>query len=343
LLLPASVVLMGAAWVIHGALLERMVDNFVESHLAGDHPDTMSRENVATLNAGRQELHWWTAVVSVLLLALLSVAVWFAIRFSLRSVDRLKVALRSLQHGERERLDVVAPEEFQPLVDELNNLLETLENRLLRSRQAVANLSHSVKTPVAAVRQVLEDTERELDVDLRIELARRLSEIDRQVEAEMRRSRLAGTQAGRRALPVSQARDLLWTMKQLYPERDFELETEMDEERHWPIEQQDLNELLGNLLDNAGKWAKSCVTLALRDSCDWLEIEVEDDGPGVSVDQRPELKNRGSRLDEQAPGHGLGLAIVQEMVARYAGFVEFQTGEKGGLRVRLCQPKKIAL
>ncbi|WP_233128924.1 ATP-binding protein [Halovibrio salipaludis] len=343
LLLPAAIGLMGAAWVIHGMLLDRMVSNFVETHLQGDHPETMTSDNVASLNAGQRELHWWTAGVSVLLLALLAAAIWFAIRIALRSVHRLKAALRALQQGERERLDVDAPEEFQSLVDELNRLLESLEHRLDRSRDALANLSHSVKTPIAAVRQVLEDPGRELDADLRAQLARRLSEIDRQLEAEMRRSRFAGAQAGRGACPVTQARDLLWMLGRLYPERDFELDTDLSEDRRWPMEEQDLNELLGNLLDNAGKWAERRVLLSLVETPDWLEIQVADDGQGVPEDQLQRLGTRGLRLDEQAPGHGLGLAIVRDTVSRYGGDVVFSSRMQGGLCVQVRLPSVMAL
>ncbi|MFC7296409.1 ATP-binding protein, partial [Marinobacter aromaticivorans] len=211
--------------------------------------------------------------------------------------------------------------------------LDSLDQRLERSREALANLSHSVKTPIAAVRQVLEDSSRPLDNDLRHEMGSRLGDIDRQLEAEMRRSQFAGPQVGKSAYPVKQARDLLWMMGRLYPEKSFELSTSLTDESRWPIEEHDLNEILGNLLDNAGKWSAECVELSLEQSNGSGQIIVTDDGSGVAEGERVHLGQRGRRLDEQTPGHGLGLAIVREIVARYGGEISFTNGLKGGLKV----------
>ncbi|MDK8463248.1 sensor histidine kinase [Marinobacter sp. SS13-12] len=296
-------------------------------------------EDLGHLQQSQQELHLWTAVVSAILLVLLILAIWMAIRLSLSSVNRIQHGLTSLQTGAINRLDVDAPAEFQPLISQLNLLLDTLDQRLSRSRDALANLSHSVKTPVSAIRQVLEDDTRALDPEMRQQLAQRLSDIDRQLESEMRRSRFAGPQAGKAAKPVSQARDLLWMLGRLYPEKNFELETELGPETRWPIEEHDLNEILGNLVDNAGKWARKSAELSLNESAEQLIIKVEDDGPGVGVDALPTLGTRGVRLDEQTPGHGLGLAIVREITDRYGGNLSFSIGTRGGLRVTVSMPR----
>ena len=429
-LLPAAIALMGAAWVIHGALLERMARSFVEDRLreevgflkhrinqadgsidalsTGDYFEEVFHhafavrvgsqqyvslppwkpllgplleenntgfirqtesggeisdylayrepfeldgreavivvaEDLSRIDASQRELHIWTAVVSAVLLGLLVLVIWMGIRLSLASVTTLQTALKELQQGERERLDIETPAEFQPLVRQLNQLLDTLDQRLVRSREALANLSHSIKTPITAVRQVLEERDQHLDRDMRQQLAQRLSDIDGQLETEMRRSRFAGAQAGKGATPVSQARELIWMLGQLYPDKAFELETELADERRWPIEEYDLNEVLGNLLDNAGKWADSSVILSLREEEAGLVIEVNDDGRGVSPEWLSTLGTRGQRLDEQASGHGLGLAIVRDVVRRYDGWVAFEVSETGGLRVRVVLPERISL
>lgn len=430
LLLPAAIALMVAAWIVHGLLLERMAQGFVEDRLQdevsflehqlrqsgpeeirniaeGDYfeevfhhafalrtgsqihsspaqwsavlepllseedtglvrktnpesdasiADFLAYRKALTLNGepvvivvaedlshlqqSQQELHLWTAVVSAILLVLLILAIWQAIRLSLSSVNRIKQGLTSLQTGASKRLDVDAPAEFQPLISQLNQLLDTLDQRLARSRDALANLSHSVKTPVSAIRQVLEDDTRALDPEMRQQLAQRLSDIDRQLESEMRRSRFAGPQAGKTAKPVSQARDLLWMLGRLHPEKNFELETELAPDTRWPVEEHDLNEIMGNLLDNAGKWAKKSAELSLSESSDQLIIIVEDDGPGVSTDSLPTLGTRGVRLDEQTPGHGLGLAIAREITERYGGNLSFSIRARGGLTVTTLIPKR---
>lgn len=375
LLLPASMSLMATAWFVHGLLLERMSQEFLESRLkdevaflehhirqadgqidnlqTGDyfeevfhhafaiqsptqtvispqvwHPllspllesdqqDSFQAHSVGPFNApfdilvyrksfvinhipitvivaedmralqnSQTELHTWTAIVSILLILLLAGVIWLGITLSMRPVVSLQAALKKLQSGEISRINVQTPEEFQPLVQQLNQVLDSLDQRLERSREALANLSHSIKTPIAAVRQVLEDTSRPLDNNLRHEMGARLSDIDRQLEAEMRRSRFAGPQLGKSAGPVKQARDLLWMLGRLYSEKSFELSTSLTEESRWPIEEHDLNEILGNLLDNAGKWATECVELSLEQHNCLAQIIVTDDGLGVAESER---------------------------------------------------------
>jgi len=290
-------------------------------------------EDMGALKNSQAELHAWTAIVSILLIFLLVGVIWFGINLSMRPVVSLQAALKRLQSGEISRIDTEAPEEFRPLVLQLNQLLDSLDQRLERSREALANLSHSVKTPIAAVKQVLDDTSRPLENSVRHEMGSRLGDIDRQLEAEMRRSRFAGPQIGKSAYPVKQARDLLWMLGRLYPEKSFELSTSLTDEFRWPIEEHDLNEILGNLLDNAGKWSAECVELSLEQRNGLAQIVVTDDGSGVSENDQVHLGQRGRRLDEQTPGHGLGLAIVRDIVARYGGHASFSSGSKGGLKV----------
>lgn len=307
-----------------------------KSFFVDDTPITVIvSEDMGALQNSQAELHAWTAIVSILLIFILVGVIWFGINLSMRPVVSLQAALKRLQSGEISRINTQAPEEFRPLVQQLNQLLDSLDQRLLRSREALANLSHSVKTPIAAVRQVLEDTSRPLDNDLRNEMGSRLSDIDRQLEAEMRRSQFAGPQVGKSAYPVKQARDLLWMLGRLYPEKSFELSTSLTDESRWPIEEHDLSEMLGNLLDNAGKWSEKCVELSLEQISGLAQVIVTDDGPGVAEDERIHLGQRGKRLDEQTPGHGLGLAIVREIVDRYGGEISFSNGLKGGLKVRI--------
>lgn len=309
-------------------------------NLEGEPVVIVVAEDLTTLQHSQQELHIWTAVVSGILLILLLLAIWQAIRLSLRSVAQLQQGLKSLQTGDRHRLNMDAPAEFQPLIRQLNLLMDTLDQRLTRSRDALANLSHSVKTPVSAVRQVLEDDTRALDPEMRQHLAQRLSDIDHQLESEMRRGRFAGPQAGKAAQPVSQARDLLWMMGRLYTDKNFELESTLGPDTRWPIEEHDLNEILGNLLDNAGKWAARSSVLTLEDSGNQLMITVEDDGPGVDPKELPSLGTRGVRLDEQTPGHGLGLAIAREITERYDGRLRFSNRTAGGLSVCATMPRE---
>lgn len=302
-------------------------------YIAGAPITVIVAEDMRGLKNSQRNLHTWTAVVSLLLILLLVGVIWIGINLSMRPVVALKAELKGLQSGTITRIHTQAADEFQPLVQQLNQLLDSLDQRLERSREALANLSHSVKTPIAALRQILEDTNRPLDNHLRQEMAARLADLDQQLEAEMRRGRFAGPQIGTSAYPVKQARDLLWMLGRLYTDKSFELSTSLTDDTRWPIEEHDLNEIMGNLLDNAGKWSASYVELSLEQHNDTVTIMVTDDGTGVANAEKANLGQRGLRLDEQIPGHGLGLAIVREIIARYSGQIAFLTGTKGGLKV----------
>jgi len=297
-------------------------------------------EDLTTFNQSQSDMHTWTAFVSVGLLVLLLLVIWLSIRLSLRSVSTLRNAIEELQQGTRERIDFDVPEEFQPLVIQVNQLSSSLEERLKSSRQALENFSHSVKTPIAAVRQVLEDSSLQLDDSHRQTMIRKLFDIDRQLESEMRRNSFAGPNVGKMSSPVLQARDLLWMLGRLHPDKSFELETRLEQTHRWPIEEHDLNEVLGNLLDNAGKWAKQKVSLSLIETQAERVIEIKDDGVGVSSQMLSSLGERGLRLDEQTHGHGLGVAITKEIVLRYGGDIRFSLNGLSGLSVNLCFKKK---
>lgn len=292
-------------------------------------------EDLGALKNNQAELHVWTAIASLILILLLVCAMWLGINLAMRSVTRLKASLNKLQDGRSSRLDMSVSEEFLPLVEQLNHLLDSLDQRLDRSRNALANLSHSVKTPIAAVQQILGDTSRTLDGELRQQIAARLSDIDKQLEAEMRRSRFAGPHIGKSSYPVEKARDLVWMMGRLYPEKSFELSTSLPKSSRWPIEEYDLSEILGIVLDNAGKWSRKEVELLLEQRGSIKRVVVTDDGFGVDEVELRKLGQRGLRLDEQTPGHGLGLAIVQDIVGRYGGTLFFSNGPRGGLKVTI--------
>lgn len=295
-------------------------------------------EDMSSLEAHQSELHAWTAIVSLGLLAILLALIFLAINLSLKPVKLLQTALSELQQGKRNRLDLQAPEEFSELITQLNQLLDSLEQRLERSRQSIANLSHSVKTPIAAVRQILTDGQQTMTPVLRKNLSDKLTDIDKQLEAEMRRARFAGPTAGKNSQPQKQARELIWMMSRLYNDKNFDLECLLEDGQLWPIEEHDFNEIIGNLTDNAGKWAKSQIVLTLEEKDHHCLINVTDNGPGVEDNNLNSLGTRGMRLDQQTHGHGLGLSIVRDVVERYQGKIQFQNIKNAGLVVTVAIP-----
>ncbi|MGP4844133.1 sensor histidine kinase [Marinobacter sp. 1Y8] len=303
--------------------------------IGGDKAIIVVAEDLSILESNQAELHAWTAFVAAGLLVILIVLVLLAVYLALKPVRQLRRSLQELQGGKQTRLSLGAPREFVPLIQQINHLLDKLDQRLQRSRESLANLSHSIKTPIAVIQQALEDTDRDIDQAYRLKLATRLAEIDQQLESEMRRSQFAGPQVGQQAKPIQQARDLVWMIGRLYRNINFELNTNLSTEFSWPVEEHDLNEMLGNLLDNAGKWAATNVGVVIAQSSQALVIIVKDDGSGVNPEELHSLGTRGLRLDQQTPGHGLGLAILRDLVTRYDGTLEFRNSAHGGFEAEV--------
>lgn len=300
--------------------------------------DLVVAENVRELDQDTQALHWWVAGVSFLLLVVLVILLMIAIRLAFLPVARLGRQLAGLQRGERHRLEPQGAREVDELGDQVNQLLEALDQRLARSRTALANLSHALKTPLTALLGIL-DSEEPIDPDTRSLLVERLRGIHQQVENELRRARLAGPSVGMQCQPVIQAKKLVRLCRTLYPDNRITYSWDLDDRLTFPIESQDFNELLGNILDNACKWSRLEVRLEMTwAAASGFRVSVEDDGPGVEPKDREALGQRGLRLDEQVPGHGLGLSIVRDLIERYQGELHFTTSAIGGLRAELTFP-----
>ncbi|WP_111412630.1 ATP-binding protein [Billgrantia lactosivorans] len=293
-------------------------------------------EDFGQVEDGLEALHWWVGAIAGLLLLLLIGLNLMAVNRALRPLSRLRGQLDELRCGARERLHLEAPSELDGLVAQLNRLMDEHARRLQRSRESLANLSHALKTPLTAVVQVLRGS-RPIDAERRRKMLQRLEDMHAQLETELKRSRIAGPTAGQRAELRREAEQLVELFSSLYPERQFRLAIDASLPARTGIERQDFVEILGILLDNAGKWAAREVHCRLwRDAA--LRIRVEDDGPGVAPGDLGRLGRRGARLDEGKPGHGLGLSILRQLVERYAGQVRFAPSPEGGLRVEVLLP-----
>ncbi|WP_234245363.1 sensor histidine kinase [Billgrantia desiderata] len=293
-------------------------------------------EDFSQVEAGLHQLHWWVAGISAGLLLLLVTLNLLAVNRGLIPLSRLRDQLGQLQAGKRERLSPDVPTELDSLVIQLNHFMDEIDSRLQRSRDSVANLSHALKTPLAAVTQVLRGA-RPIDAERRQKLVQRLEEIHAQLDAELRRSRIAGPNAGRMSLMHRDSYRLIEMFRGIYPDKRFTLTLPGRSGVRIPIESQDFSEMLGILLDNAGKWAKHEVRCRLEAGSE-LRVTVEDDGPGVTEEDLPRLGQRGIRLDERHPGYGLGLSILAQLVSRYAGRASFDISSMGGMRAEVTIP-----
>lgn len=248
-------------------------------------------------------------------LTLLLMQRWL-LRKGFGQVAAVRTDLQRLSAGEVERLREDVPAEIQPLVQELNQFIDAWRNHLLRSRQALGNLAHALKSPLNLI--LLHHPE-----NLKDPVAVQAIRMRELIHRELRRARLAGEGApGRRFRPPVDVPDLIAGVRTLQGDRPLEISSQIDSPEQLPYDDEDMLELLGNLLDNAAKSARERIRLSVR----WeggLQISVEDDGPGVAPDAAEALAARGSRLDESIPGHGLGLSIVQEIVRVHGGQISF--------------------
>ncbi|MCE8015997.1 sensor histidine kinase [Halomonas sp. MCCC 1A17488] len=293
-------------------------------------------EDFGQVEDGLEVLHWWVGGIAGLLLVLLIGLNMMAVNRALRPLSRLRRQLDELRAGARDRLHLDAPSELDGLVEQLNRLMDEHARRLQRSRESLANLSHALKTPLTAILQVLRGS-RPIDAERRLKMQRRLEDMHAQLETELKRSRIAGPNAGQRAVVRREAEQLIEMFSSLYPDRRFRLDIAAAVPATVSVERQDFAEMLGILLDNAGKWASREIHCHLHQDAS-LTILVEDDGRGVAPGDLSRLGRRGNRLDEGKPGHGLGLSILHQIVERYAGRVRFEPSPVGGLRVEIVLP-----
>lgn len=274
-----------------------------------------------------------------LLAAGLAAAVVVQVRFGLRPLSRLASALDTVRSGEQQRLPDDGPRELAPLVGSLNALLDDESERLRRARAQAGNLAHALRTPLSLLALDADAVPGEAGEALR----RRLADVRAEIEQRMARAAIAGPLAvrGARTALAEVAEGIAGTLRRLYPERTIEIE--IPEGLAFRGDREDLVEVLGNLLENACKWARQRVRITAEGgadaaAADRLLLRVDDDGPGMGVEAAARAAGRGVRLDERAPGAGLGLSIVSDIAAAHGGSLRLATSPLGGLRAEVVLP-----
>jgi signal transduction histidine kinase len=271
----------------------------------------------------------------------LVVALLLQVRFGLQPLRRLSAGLVAIRTGRAARLGGEFPREIEPLARELNNLLEHNAVVVERARTHVSNLAHALKTPLA----VLVNEAAGESGPLADTVRRQAAAMRAQVEHYLSRARTAATAGvlGARTELAPVLEDLRRTLLRIHADRGIAIECRCEPGLAFRGERQDLEEMLGNLLDNACKWGRSRVQVTASPAGDRLEVVIEDDGPGLSAAERAALFQRGKRLDEAVPGSGHGLAIVRDIADLYGGAVALQEAALGGVAARLVLPRAEAL
>lgn len=285
-----------------------------------------------------------TLLITLSVLAIgLAIAAFIQVRIGLEPLRRLRSGLIDIRKGTAERLTGTYPSEIEPVAREVNALLKANVDVIERARTQVGNLAHALKTPLSVIgnearsgasgvtQKISEQAEIMADqINLYLDRARRAA-----------RSEALGSLCD--VKPVVDG--LVRTLNRIYAERGVSPKVDCPPDVRFLGERQDLEEMIGNLLDNAFKWAAGQVGVQVflqsggpDNAENKLTLIVSDDGPGLPEDRRSEALVRGKRLDETKPGSGLGLSIVAETAAMYGGSVSLQASSSGGLRVELILP-----
>lgn len=280
--------------------------------------------------------------LGILGLALLLILL-FQIRFGLKPLDRVSATLAAVRSGQAERLEGHYPREIAPLVREVNALIDANKEIVERARTHVGNLAHALKTPLSILLNEAGSRGDPLAQRVRDQAGVMRDSVARHLERARlsARTTVPSTVCDVRPIVESLAR----TMEKIHHGKDLSIDIVQAQEVRFRGERQDIEEMVGNLVDNACKWASAhleirIVTELPRRTGDhgMIRVIIDDDGPGLSPSKRVEVGRRGSRLDETKPGSGLGLSIVHELARLYGGQLELSTAPMGGLRAQLILP-----
>ena len=282
-----------------------------------------------------------TLVVSLAVLAAaLFAAAAIQVRVGLRPLHRLRAGVAAIREGGIKRLQGSFPTETQPLVDDLNALLQRNEEIVSRGRIQAGNLAHGLKTPLSILANEVDRLAADGAPQLAGSMRGQITTMQQQIDYHLARARAAASidVPGARVLVAPSVAAIQRTLARLHVGRDLQFTIDIPADHVFRGEQQDLEEMLGNLMDNACKWACGRVAITSRRDDGRLTMVIEDDGPGLPAEQQGFALTAGARFDENVPGTGLGLAIVRDLVSLYSGAITLGSSGLGGLRAELTLP-----
>jgi len=294
-------------------------------------------EDLNPINKNIDQFQYWFAGIAIGLLLALVILQVFTLRLSLKPLNRIHDELKSLQQGQLNKLSTDSPDELRPLINEVNHLLSVMEQRLRRSRDALSDLAHAIKKPLTVIQQITDKSD--IPDTTKTTLIKQADDIYQLTDRILKRARLAGpSHTGALFSFSDDLPSLIKTLNMMYSNKSLQLTTEIPDNISCPVDREDMLELLGNLLDNAYKWAANKITLSVNINSE-LHICIEDDGPGADPEKINELSKRGIRLDEKIQGHGFGLAIAADVVTDYKGSIHFeQSTDLGGFKTDITLP-----
>ena len=274
-------------------------------------------------------------------LALPFAAAAIQVRVGLRPLHRLRAGVAAIRQGGVKRLEGSFPTETQPLVEDLNALLQRNEEIVARGRIQAGNLAHGLKTPLSILANEVDRLAADGAPQLAGSMRGQITTMRQQIDYHLARARAAASidVPGARVPVAPSVAAIQRTLARLYVGRDLQFAIDVAPDHLFRGEQQDLEEMLGNLMENACKWAQRRIAVTSRRDAGRLTMVIEDDGPGLPAEQQGSALAPGARFDEKVPGTGLGLAIVRDLVSLYGGSIALgSSGLLGGLRAELTLP-----
>jgi signal transduction histidine kinase len=262
------------------------------------------------------------------------------VRRGFASFNELRTNLTGVRDGRDSRLGGEYPAEVQPLVGELNLLLGDREQRVTRALAKAGDLAHGLKTPLTLLNQQAERARTSGQAELAAAILQQVERMRRQIDYHLAHARASasGSNPSARCHLLTSADGLARTMTAIHADRAVAIDVQVSHEHFVRAQREDLDEMLGNLIDNASKWAATRVEVRSSLDAGFIVITVDDDGPGLDPSLTETVLQRGVRADEAAPGSGLGLAIVADLVELYGGAIALGASPPGGLRATLKLP-----
>ena len=286
----------------------------------------------AQILAFRQTLWGWlVGLALILLLVQLAILVW-----GLKPVGRVIRELNAIESGAQARISGNYPRELMRLTDNINGLLEHEHTRQTRYRNALADLAHSLKTPLAVLNGNLHEIR---DTSLRENIGEQVQRMDHIVAHQLQRAATAGSSLTRERLVVKPVADkLIRTLDKVYQVKHIRFAIDLNADLAVRVDEGDVMEVMGNLLDNACKWCTQTVRLEARLENRRAVFSIEDDGPGIDQQQIETILRRGGRIDESKPGQGIGLSVVVDIIEAYQGRLTIRQSNLGGAAFRFDLP-----
>ena len=274
----------------------------------------------------RKSLWSWLAGVSFILIVIQTLI----LRWGLKPLRHVAEDLIKIEQGKEKKLNGEYPQELTPLTNNLNQLIESSQQQLTRYRDALGNMAHSLKTPISVLQGIINTTSNK-DKSTALE---QLATINNIVEYQLQRAAAVGKlQFSEATLLQPITHKIINTLQKVHCDKNITTQLSIPESLSVKVDQGDLYELLGNIIENAFKWCNKNISITAKHLNSQVHITIEDDGPGINREEQQRILLRGQRADQDTPGHGIGLAMVKEILLLYKGEIMISKSELGGAKI----------